>query len=131
MWLLIMGITPFIGSLPDLLDIENAVQNAWNAPLTERAMDIASAYEIIWTTHAMLFGAICIAVSFFLSSASRAKFAAIASAAVIVFIAPGFAYSNYGDSNQLSGGFLALFVLMHTMVLLTGLVHWNDGEESK
>ena len=69
MWLLIMGITPFIGSLPDLLDIENAVQNAWNAPLTERAMDIASAYEIIWTTHAMLFGAICIAVSFFLSSA--------------------------------------------------------------
>ena len=58
--------TRLFADVPDAL--ENAVQIAWDAPLTERAMDIASAYEIIWTTHAMLFGAICIAVSFFLSS---------------------------------------------------------------
>ena len=131
MWLLIMGITPFIGSLPDLFDVENAVQQVWNiAPLTE-ATDIASAYAIIWITHALLFGAMCIAAAFILSAEARAKFATIASSAVILFVAPGFAYSNYGDPNQFNGGFLVLFVLMHAIVCLAGLLHWNDGKDSQ
>ena len=131
MWLLIMGIAPLIGSLPDLFDVENAVQEAWNvAPLTE-AMDIASSYAIIWITHAILFAAMCIAAAFILSAEARAKFATIASAAVILFVAPGFAYSNYGNPNQFDGGFLVLFVLMHAIVCLAGLLHWNDGKHSK
>ncbi len=130
MWLLIMGIAPFIGSLPDLLDLENSVRAAWNSQLTEGTIHIAKAYEIIWATHAMLFGSISIAVALLLSAGARAKYAAIASVAVLLFVAPGFAYSDYGDSNQLASGFLALFVSMHAMVLITGLVHWHDEDKS-
>ena len=125
-WLLLMGIAPFT-SMTGMLDVAASVSGNWSAsPLTGRELVIASAGETIWMGHAALFGAVAIAMAFLTSGKARARFTALSAIAVILFVGPAFAYSGYGEPNSFDAPTMTLFIMVHVVVLLAGLLNWNN-----
>ena len=124
-WLLLMGIAPFT-SMTGMLDVAASVNGNWStSPLTDRELIIASAGETIWMGHAALFGTVAIAMAFLTSGKARARFTALSAIAVMLFIGPAFAYSGYGEPNSFDAPTMTLFIMVHVLVLLAGLLNWN------
>ena len=125
-WLLIMGIAPFT-AMTGMLDVAATVSSNWSAaPLTERELVIASAGETIWMGHAGGFGAVAIAMAFLTSGKARARFMALSAIAVMLFVGPAMISSGYGEPKFFDAPTMTLFFMVHVVVLLVGLLNWNN-----
>ncbi len=131
LWLIIGGVVQLGFAIWLMVDASSFAESGWGT-MTERELEIATAYELFWGWFSVPWGLWALMVAFLASGQAQARIAGLTGAMLVVhggvffFLADGSGYGTEGPGPLFAG----LFFLTIIAVAVSGFLNWNTDDSA-